>query len=157
MIRASARVLLAGLFVSLISVAGAAASPSNGLGDREVKELLLKQSSDRCHVFKDSYGATVQGMDVSLARSVLDHNVLMCPDPALDAAFAVVWYGNHRAITWNPDKPGSAAVLSQVIRHMAQTGDFSDDLQVFDGHGAIVKGQIVPAFTTRCVSQKDCN
>ena len=135
----------------------AGASPSDSLGDREVHDKLVSQASDRCQGYKGDYAGPLQGMDVSLGRSILDHHVLVCPDPSLDPALAVVWYGNHRAITWNPAVAGSGSVLNQVIRRMAHTDDFSDGIDAYDTQGRIVKGQLVPAFTTRCTDVKDCD
>lgn len=133
------------------------AAPSDGLGDREVHEKLVTQASDRCEGYKGAYASPLQGMDVSLARSVLDHRVLVCPDPGMGQSLAVVWYGNHRTITWNPELAGGDSVLSQVIRRMAREDDFSDGIDAYDAAGRLVKGQLVPAFATRCVGTKDCN
>ncbi len=135
----------------------AGASPSDSLGDREVRDKLVSQASDRCHGYRGEYAGPLQGMDVSLGRSILDHHVLICPDPSLDPALAVVWYGNHRAMTWNPAVTGSDGVLNQVIRSMAHADDFSDRIDAYDAQGRIVKGQLVPAFTMRCTDVKDCN
>ncbi len=150
---------LAALTAACLASLGATiamASPSDSLGDREVREELITQASDRCVGYKGAYADVLQGLDISLARSVLDHHVLVCPDPALDAASAVVWYGNHRAITWNPKLPQSRNVLDHMIRRMAKADDFPDKIEVFDVHDALVTGQLVPAFTTRCVDRKDC-
>ena len=133
------------------------ASPSDSLGDREVHDKLVSQASNRCHDYKGAYAGPLQGMDVSLARSILDHHVLICPDPSLNPALAVVWYGNYRAITWNPAVAGSGGVLDQVIRTMAHADDFSDGIDAYDAQGRVMKGQLVPAFTTRCTDVKDCN
>lgn len=120
-------------------------------------ETLVTHASNRCESYKGAYAGPLQGMDVSLARSVLDHHVLVCPDPSLDKVLAVVWYGNHRAITWNPGLPGSDAVLTQVIRRMTRADDFSNGIDAFDAKGDLVKGQLVPAFTTRCMGVKECD
>lgn len=144
-------------FVLLLLAMPAFAGPSDGLGDREVHETLVSHASDRCQGYQGAYAGPLQGMDVSLGRSVLDHHVLVCPDPGLDKALAVVWYGNHRAITWNPTLDGSGAVLDQVIRRMARADDFSGGIDAYDAKGELVKGQLVPAFTTRCVGVKECD
>ena len=156
MIRRSRLALVAAVGVALLG-GQAGASPSDSLSDHDVHDKLVSQASDRCHGYKGAYAEPLQGMDVSLARSVLDHHVLICPDPTLDPALAVVWYGNHRAITWNPAVAGSDGVLNQVIRNMAHTDDFSDGIDAYDAQGKIVKGQLLPAFTTRCTDVKDCN
>lgn len=149
--------LLAGLCLALLGVMPALAGPSDGLGDREVHEKLVTQASNRCEGYKGAYAGPLQRMDVSLARSVLDHHVLVCPDPGLDQALAVVWYGNHRAVTWNPGLAGSNAVLDQVVRRMVRADDFSDGVDAYDAKGALVKGQLVPAFTIRCIGVKECD
>ena len=156
MIRRSRLGLVAAAWVALLA-GQASASPSDSLGDHEVHDKLVSQASDRCHGYKGAYAEPLQRMDVSLARSILDHHVLVCPDPSMDSALAVVWYGNHRAITWNPGVTGSDGVLNQVIRTMAHADDFSDGIDAYDAQGKIVKGQLVPAFTTRCTDVKDCN
>ncbi len=147
---------MAAVCVALLS-GQAGASPSDSLGEREVHDKLVSQASDRCNGYKGMYAGPLQGMDVSLARSILDHHVLVCPDPSLDPALAVVWYGNHRAITWNPAVAGSEGVLNQVIRAMAHADDFPDGMDAYDVQGKIAKGQLVPAFTTRCTDVADCN
>ena len=147
---------LAGFCFALLS-ARSVAAPSDGLGDREVHEKLVTQASDRCEGYKGAYAGPLQGMDVSLARSVLDHHVLVCPDSGLGQTLAVVWYGNHRAITWNPGLAGSDSVLSQIIRRMARQDDFPNRIDAYDADGGLVKGQLVPAFTTRCVGTKECD
>lgn len=131
-------------------------SPSDGMGDRDVHALLLTHASDRCRGYKGAFADTLARLDVSLARQLLDHHVLACPDPALDSSLAVVWYGNHRAITWNPNDAEAPAVLDKVVRRMAKADDFSDELQAFDRHGTLVTGQLLPAFETRCTDEKDC-
>ncbi len=148
--------VLAGICLALLPLPSMA-SPSDSLGDREVHETLVTQASDRCQGYKGAYAGPLQGMDVSLGRSILDHHVLVCPDPSLNQALAVVWYGNHRAITWNPALPGSDAVLTQVIRRMAREDDFSSGIDAYDAKGELAKGQLVPAFTVRCVGVKDCD
>ena len=155
MIRRRGCGFLAGLCFALLS-ARSIAAPSDGLGDREVHEKLVTQASDRCEGYKGAYAGPLQGMDVSLARNVLDHHVLVCPDPGLEQPLAVVWYGNHRAITWNPGLAGSDSVLTQVIRRMARDDDFSSGIDAYDAAGGLVKGQLVPVFTTRCVGVKEC-
>ena len=101
----------------------AGVSPSDSLGDHEVHDRLVNQASDRCHGYQVAYADPLQAMNVALARSILDHHVLICPDPSLDPALAVVWYGNHRAVTWNPAVAGSDGVLNDVIRSIAHADD----------------------------------
>ncbi len=156
MIRRRSFGALAGACLALLS-AHSIAAPSDGLGDREVHEKLVTQASDRCESYKGAYAGPLQGMDVSLGRSVLDHHVLVCPDPGLSQPLAVVWYGNHRAITWNPGLAGSDSVLSQVIRRMTRDDDFSNGIDAYDAGGGLVKGQLVPAFATRCIGMKECD
>lgn len=120
-------------------------------------DKLVSLASDWCQRYKGVYAGLLQGMDVSLARNILDHHVLICPDPSLDPALAVVWYGHHRAMTWNPTVAGSDGILSQVIRSMAHADDYSSNIDAYDAQGKLVQGQVVPAFTTRCNDEKACS
>ncbi len=136
--------------------AGTQASATDDLGDRQVREILVQRASDRCPGYKGAYAGTLQTLDISLERNLLSHHVVACPDARLDPSLAVVWYGNHRAITWNPNNSKSGAALDKVVRRMVKQDDFSNDLQAFDGNGTVVKGQLLPAFETRCATQKEC-
>ncbi len=137
--------------------AAAIAAPSDGMADREVNEALVAQASASCPGYKADYAEPLQKLDVGIGRSLINHHILVCPAPALDAHFAVVWYGNHSVFTWNPGLKESPAVLTQVLDKMSRADSFPEELWIYDPNGQERKNQLAPAFRSKCGDYRICS
>ena len=137
--------------------AAAFAAPSDGMADREVNEALVAQASSSCPGYKADYAEPLQKLDVGIGRSLLNHHILVCPAPALDAHFAVVWYGNHSVFTWNPELKESPAVLTQVLDKMTRADSFPEELWIYDPNGQELKNQLAPGFRSKCGDYRICS
>ena len=138
----------------------AMAQSSDSMGDKEVYKAVLDQSSNTC---KDYSGAKaepdIRKIPINVLRPVYEHQILLCPNTKLaDAEGSVIWYGNHKAMIWNPETSGAADTMNKKLGEMAHDDSYPSGIEVWTAKGDQVKGGLVPAFDVSCMgTDEGCN
>lgn len=139
----------------VIVVFGAAWLPSaRAQSDLQITEQMQHQASLVCADYSVARGTPgIAHVSVDALRVLLEHRYTLCPDRRLQGDAALVWYPQWGSLVWNPEREESLNELSVKARELAKTLDFPQQLTVWNGKGQELKGQVVPEFHSRCMSE----
>jgi hypothetical protein len=115
--------------------------------EQRTYDSLIERSANVCvnYVGKEAKPA-IQSLKIEIARVLVDRNVLLCPDAKLPAGQDAVWYGEHRAMAWNPGVPGATELVRKQLDAMTRDDAFLAELRVWNAKGEELKNQLVPQF-----------
>jgi hypothetical protein len=138
-----------------LACAAHAASPA----EQRDYDVLINQSANTCMNYVGKTAApAIRSLKIEIVRVLIDRHVLLCPDSTLPEGQDAIWYGNHRAMVWNPSASGAADKVRAVLDTMTRDDAFPSGIRVWNTKGDEVKNQTVPAFRVNCVSAsaRDC-
>jgi hypothetical protein len=135
--------LVAGVSLSLPARAGI-----DSLPDSQVVENAVEQAANNC----DNYSGVKAKPDIVkipifALRMAAQRNVIICPNITMsEKGPAVIWYGNHKAMVWNPNIDGAASVMDDQLVTMGKNDTYPSSIITWDAKGQEMKNQTVPMF-----------
>lgn len=122
-------------------------------------DSLVEQAANTCMHYVGKTGEpALRSTKIEIVQVVLKRNVLLCPDSTLPKDTPVIWYGNHKAMVWNPEIKGATQRAHALLDSMTRDDSFPPTLKIWDVSGKEVKGALVPEFRVNCPSSapSDC-
>jgi hypothetical protein len=122
-------------------------------------DAFINQAANTCANYPGKSGAlAIESLKIEIIRGLQGRRVLLCPDSKLSSDAPTVWYGNHRAMAWNPAVPGSTDKVRAVLDRMTRDDVYPNEIRVWDAGGKELENRVVPQFKVNCVGStlRDC-
>lgn len=147
--------MLRSVVLSGVVVFTAASLPSAGAqSDLQITEQMQHRASLVCADYSVARGNPgIAHVSVDALCILLEHRYTLCPDRRVQGDAALIWYPQWGSLVWNPERAESLTQLNVKSRELAKTLDFPQQLTVWNGKGEELRGQVVPEFHSRCMSE----
>jgi hypothetical protein len=111
------------------------------LGEGDILEYALTEAAKNGdYKFKQD----IMDIPFDTLHKAIKNNVLFCPNQRLTKQHpAVIWY-KDQVISWNPDIPGSAAIMIEQITKMVKDNLYPNELLAWDFQGKPLTQTVVP-------------
>ncbi len=116
--------------------------------EAETRDALYELSAKHCiYHSKATVQPAVQALTAETLQILPKRQIVFCPNPKLGSNLAVVWYGEHKSIVWNPEVQGAVELLAKKLDEMSRNDQFPPGVEPWYADGTQPKpGTNVPGF-----------